>query len=122
MSRRKYTKGMREILDLVSKIGDLKTSDYDKNVFLWNILTSLRGPDADIKKSRTLKYETTAKLRAVVCPTLSLNVGANVNRDCLEKGNFDDSLCFPDSHHFINHFNNAVRAIQKIYPSKAADE
>lgn len=109
--KKKYTEGMREVLTLVSDIGDLKIADSQKNNILWRILTALRGPD---NGDEPLKDATTARLRGVVVPKLALSCSAIVSNEPLGSqayGSFND--------HFIRHVNLAKDSLEELYGIKS---
>ncbi len=109
-----YTVGMQEIADLLDKIAALEDYPTMKETVLWNILTSLRGPDSMDEK---LKNRTTAELRGKICPRLAARMGA-IYTSSKEPLVRVDSGGSGNNHHFINHFNAAVAGLSALRRGK----
>lgn len=108
--KKKYTEGMREILTLVSDIGDLKVTGQQKDEILWRILTAFRGPDDG---DEGLKDATTARLRGVVVPKLARSCRAIVSHEPLAFQAYESS-----NNHFIRHVNLAKDSLDNLYGVK----
>jgi len=108
-TRPKYTEGMNEIRKLLDNIGSSGKINFQKDQILWNILTALRGPD---NENNQLKEYSTARLRNMICPTLSREAGATVNA----YGNVHNinDKAVDTQKHFNRHFNWAVNALSKL--------
>lgn len=97
----------KNALALVRKV--LEEGEMD-GVYLWHILTALRGPDAE--GSTDLKLLTTARIRhAVLGYWGPSKVGAIVRGEAIDMRVLDAEGV---SVHFANHIRHAVRACEAL--------
>lgn len=92
-----------------------KESTDIKDRTLWAILTALRGPDDSKVPDTMLKWYTTARLRAIVCPN-EMNF-CDINHSPLNTIQLEEraDLLTMCSRHFAQHWYEAVAAIKKVY-------
>jgi len=108
--RPKYTAGMNDIRQLLDKIGMSDMRPDQKDWALWTLLGALRGPDSD---DAILKNQTTARLRAKICPDLAWSAHAYRSPGKLHQMNVYG--CNPKhQHHFLEHYNQAIKTLVNL--------
>jgi hypothetical protein len=105
------------IRDIINLIGLVNASGISNaNEALQDILAALRGPDTVLAAPTTnamLKWLTTARIRAIVCPKYHGEVNFTVLtvEQCIRR----DWLLATGSGHFNGHYYGACLAIESIF-------
>jgi hypothetical protein len=114
-----------DLLDLIGRAEKLEITHSSMHarmeIYLWDILTSLRGPDSEHFQ---LKALTTARLRAIVFPNTDIGMAFRKplhefelkERDKLLFGdlNEEESDALGASTHFSYHFQGAMEAAKAL--------
>lgn len=79
---------------------------------IWFILTALRGPDIE---NPSLKYVTTARIRAMACPRLAAGCGAYVAPGPVENR-------MKGGYHFATHVEMAAVTLQRAGYTPATED
>lgn len=96
---------------IIDKAANTVISPLRRDMYLWSILTFLRGPDND---NIILKNQTTARVRAIVGFDSTSTIAVNktpLNPEQREQRN----LGLLDMPHFCQHWNMVVHAIRAFY-------
>jgi len=98
-----------------------------RNEMTWDIISALRGPDQyeiivddnEIYPADELKHLTTARVRAIVGFTRSMDTGLNIRETPLNNDEivFRNKLLHHAEPHFTSHFRVAMRTLHMLgYP------
>jgi hypothetical protein len=108
------------IMNLIRLIDNFKANQQKKTWCLQEILSALRGPD--FKTDINLKWLTTSRIRAIVCPMYygDVNYVALTNIEINQRNAFlyGDSK----STHFASHYLSACATIKLLFGYDLLDE